>query len=297
MSDLTTYDLLPRQASALAQIINQHFVKPLLQGHTTLNAKERTLVAQSHGPSHRQNPDLIITDLTTLVIFLSTIIPPTLLHPVISALPMLIDDTLAFLSLRSASIDDLPEFSTLVDAVARLETQIVNLGWATGTSLSTWAKGTSIWFSNRQSTVLVETRNMVVRESRTLKTVLISSGIDISSKQAISEPLAVGKDVPVVQTEQEREPISENSENNDDDEELDAWGFDTDIDEIVEDQPQDVNGDIVTDSWEWNEDNNDLNPSSVDADSFPYTVSSIPDSLMEFLERILNEGALLRSPR
>ena len=138
---------------------------------------------------------------------------------------------------------------------------------------------------------------MVIRESRTLKTVLVSSGIDISSKQAISQSLAVGKDVPVVQMEQEEEPTSENSESNDDDEEPDAWGFDTGIDEIVEDQPRDVNGDIVTDSWEWNEDNNDLNSSSVDADSFPYTVSSIPDSLMEILERILNEGALLRSPR
>jgi len=251
----------------------------------------------SFGQSHPQNPESIISDITTLVGFLSGNMPPTLLDSLTSALlPAMVGDILAFLSLRNASsIDDLPEFNTLVSVVAHLESQIVNSGWSTETALSKWANGTSIWFSNRQSTVLAETRNMIIRESSKLKPVLISRGVDICAKLTTLGPSAVGKeDAPAMEVEHQKQALGEG--NDEDEDEPDAWGFDV-ADEEVE-EPADVNGGPVAESWEWNEDNEDLNTSVADnPDSFPYTVSSIPDSLQEIIDRILNERTLLQSPR
>jgi len=204
---------------------------------------------------------------------------------------MLIDDVLSFLPLHTASsITELPALSSLVNAVAHLETHIVNLGWATETPLSKWAQGTSIWFSNRQSTVLLETRKMVICEFQTQKTVLISSGIDIGSTPLSLLTSAVGEDVQM-QVEKKKELV----DNDDDDDEPDAWGLDT-ADEEVEEPPE-INRSVDTESWDWNEDNDDIKPLSADPNSFPYTLSSIPDSLMEIVERILHEGTQLRSAR
>lgn len=281
----------------MAQSIEQHIVKPLLRGHTVLESKDDTLMTTSFGQSHPQNPESIISDITTLVGFLSGNMPPTLLDSLTSALlPAMVGDILAFLSLRNASsIDDLPEFNTLVSVVAHLESQIVNSGWSTETALSKWANGTSIWFSNRQSTVLAETRNMIIRESSKLKPVLISRGVDICAKLTTLGPSAVGKeDAPAMEVEHQKQALGEG--NDEDEDEPDAWGFDV-ADEEVE-EPADVNGGPVAESWEWNEDNEDLNTSVADnPDSFPYTVSSIPDSLQEIIDRILNERTLLQSPR
>jgi len=293
VSDLIRYDLLQGQVSALARGIQQHFLQPLLQGRITL-VDDPSLVAKKSDASPRRNPESILKDITTLVTYLSTTFSSTLLHPLISTLLlMLIDDVLSFLPLHTASsITELPALNSLVNAVAHLETHIVNLGWATETPLSKWAQGTSIWFSNRQSTVLLETRKMVIREFQTQKTVLISSGIDIGSNPVSLLLPTVGKDVQM-EAEKKKEPVADN--NDDDDDEPDAWGLDT-ADEEVEEPPE-INRSIDTDSWDWNEDNDDIKPLSADPNSFPYTLSLIPDSLMEIVERVLHEGTQLRSAR
>jgi len=293
VSDLIRYDLLQGQVSALARGIQQHFLQPLLQGRITL-VDDPSLVAKKSDASPRRNPESILKDITTLVTYLSTTFSSTLLHPLISTLLlMLIDDVLSFLPLHTASsITELPALNSLVNAVAHLETHIVNLGWATETPLSKWAQGTSIWFSNRQSTVLLETRKMVIREFQTQKTVLISSGIDIGSTPVSLLPPTLGKDVQM-EAEKKKEPVADN--NDDDDDEPDAWGLDT-ADEEVEEPPE-INRSIDTDSWDWNEDNDDIKPLSADPNSFPYTLSLIPDSLMEIVERVLHEGTQLRSAR
>ena len=293
VSDLIRYDLLQGQVSALARGIQQNFLQPLLQGRITL-VDDRSLVAKKSDASTSRNPESILKDITTLVTYLSTTFSSTLLHPLIAALlPMMVNDVLSFLSLHTASsITELPALNSLVNALAHLETHIVNLGWATETPLSKWAQGTSIWFSNRQSTVLLETRKMVIRESQTLKTVLISSGIDIGSTPVSLLRPKVGNDVQT-EAEKKKEPVADN--NDDDDDEPDAWGLDT-ADEEVEEPPE-INRSVDTDSWDWNEDNDDIKPLSGDPNSFPYTLSSIPDSLMEIVERILHEGTQLRSAR
>ena len=325
VSDLIRYDLLQGQVSALARGIQQHFLQPLLQGRITL-VDDPSLVAKKSDASPRRNPESILKDITTLVTYLSTTFSSTLLHPLISTLLlMLIDDVLSFLPLHTASsITELPALNSLVNAVAHLETHIVNLGWATETPLSKWAQGTSIWFSNRQSTVLLETRKMVIREFQTQKTVLISSGIDIGSNPVSLLLPTVGKDVPMeVEQKKEprtnnndeddeddpnawgldsaddevvekKEPVANNNHDDDDDDEPDAWGLDTADDEVEE--PPEVSRNLDTDSWDWNENNDDDKRFSRDPNSFPYTLSSIPDSLMEIVERILNEGTQLRSP-
>jgi hypothetical protein len=293
VSDLIKYDLLQGQVSALARGVQQHFFQPLLQGRITL-VDDPSLVAKKSDTSPCRNPESILKDITRLVTYFSTTFSSTLLHPLISALlPMLIDDVLSFLPLHTASsITELPELNSLVNAVAQLETHIVNLGWATETPLSKWAQGTSIWFSNRQSTVLLETRKIVIRESQNQKTVLISSGIDIGSNPVSLLPPTVREHVQE-EAEEKKEPVADNKD--DDDDEPDAWGLDT-ADEEVEEPPE-VNKSLDTDSWDWNEDNDDIKPLSGDPNSFPYTLSSIPDSLMEIVERILNEGTQLRSAR
>jgi hypothetical protein len=325
VSNLISYDLLQGQVSNLAQSIQRHFLQPLLQGHIGLD-DDAALVAKNLDTSPR-NPESILKDITRLVTYLSTTFPSNLLDPLIAVLlPMLIDGILSFLLLHSvSSIAELPAFNSLVNAVAHLETHIVNSGWAKETPLSKWAQGTSIWFSNRQSTLLLETRKMVIRESKTLTTVLISSGIDIGSNPVSLLPPTVGKDVPM-EVEQKKEPRTNNNDeddeddpnawgldsaddevvekkepvannnhdDDDDDDEPDAWGLDTADDEVEE--PPEVSRNLDTDSWDWNENNDDDKRFSRDPNSFPYTLSSIPDSLMEIVERILNEGTQLRSP-
>src|SRR5277367_6832925 len=196
VSNLISYDLLQGQVSNLAQSIQRHFLQPLLQGHIGLD-DDAALVAKNLDTSPPRNPESILKDITRLVTYLSTTFPSNLLDPLIAVLlPMLIDDILSFLLLHSvSSIAELPAFNSLVNAVAHLETHIVNSGWAKETPLSKWAQGTSIWFSNRQSTLLLETRKMVIRESKTQKTVLISSGIDIGSNPVSLLLPTVGKDV------------------------------------------------------------------------------------------------------
>ena len=294
VSNLKRYDLLQERVSMLAQSVQRQFIQPLLQGHIALESKV-ALVAKKVETTERRHPESILTDIIALLTYLSTTIPQLLLDPLRSALlPTLIDDVVAFFSLHStSSIHDLPAFNNLVNAVTQLESHIINLGWATETRLSKWTQGTSIWFSNRLSTVLLETRNAVLRESKTRKSVLISTGIDISNiPEPVNLPRAVGTDITVdTEQNQEPEPVAENK----DDDEPDAWGFDTGDDEL--DETTEVSLGVDTDSWNWNEENDDITPSAENPDSFPYTLSSIPDSLMRIVEQILNEGIQLRSAR
>jgi hypothetical protein len=298
ISDLRALDIFESRISYLSQSLAETFVQPLLKGDHSVSSNDALLIKKDH-TSHP--PDIVFRYLTMLVTHLSAAFPQTVLDNLIpSLLPVLLSNILAnFLPAHiPTSITDLPMFDVLLDTVTHFDTVLVNSGWASETPLSTWVSNASkIWFANRHAAVLLETRVLVIRECANQKNVAISSGIDI-----LSDPQIVNSGA--VKEENLKEAYSGSTierPDDDEDEETDGWGFDAADDEAenTTDLHGDTEmGDTEPDSWNWDDENDDLKPLTKDSNSsFPYSLSPIPQGLMEIVERLLDEGLQLQSPR
>jgi hypothetical protein len=83
--------------------------------------------------------------------------------------------------------------------------------------------------------------------------------------------------------------------------ESDGWGFDdTDDAEKRVEESHDVDAaedEAEPDAWNWEDDDVEVDDSRADdTNSFPYSLSSIPEPLMELVARVLKEGEELKSP-
>lgn len=229
--------------------------------------------------------------MASLITFLNTSFPQTVLHLlVIDLLPSLTTNLLTiFLPLHiPSSITELQSFETLLDSVTQFDTHLVNLGWASETPLSLWvSQAPRVWFSNRQATFLAETREYVVRQNKQSNNVVISSGIDIMSEPKLAQTIPE-----MVKTEEPKTVSAGPEKNVEEEEEADGWGFDT---EDVE--TEETSEDVEADNWKW-DDEIPEDPAVTENDnseSFPYALSSIPEGLLEIIQRILDEGVQLQT--
>jgi hypothetical protein len=290
VTNLQELDILESGVSRLSESLIERFIRPLLKENYTITASPAFLIKQE---SVSRSPDTTFKYLALLVMHLSTALPQTVLNILIPTLcPVLINNILTFLPAHVPTlVMDLPKFDTLLDAVTHFDTLLVNLGWISSTPLSKWVSDAPrIWFANRQATFLLETRLLVLREWKNQKNVVISSGINI-----LSEPKAISFKIVEDQSQNETYADNTTAKAGDEEEETDGWGFDAEDDETGENT--DLIGDTQPDAWNWDDENEDVKPVVSDPNLFPYSVSTIPDKLMEIIERLLSEGSRLQSPR
>jgi hypothetical protein len=291
ISNLRALDILEPKILDLTQRLTEKFIQPLVKCNHSISSNS-VLLTKRENSSYP--PEATFKYLALLVTHVSAIFPEPILDALTTSLfPLLIAEILTnFLPFHiPATIADLPTFDVLLDAVSHFDMLLVNLGWASETPLSRWVSDAPrIWFANRQSAFLSDTRLLVIRESTSQRNVVISSGIDI-----LSDPQTLSSEVvkETIQDKTKSEGTTEKPDEDDDDDEADGWGFDT-ADEETEEEP-DVVQDQEPDSWNWDDENDDVNPPNEDSNSFPYAISPIPECLMEIVERLLNEGTQLVS--
>ena len=289
--NLRALDIFEPKLSDLTQRLAENFIQPLLKGNHSISSDSVLLIKQENSS---YPPETTFKYLAMFVTHVSATFPELILDALATSLfPLLINEILrSFLPFHiPATIADLPTFDVLLDAVTHFDILLVNLGWASETPLSRWVSDAPrIWFANRQAAFLSDTRLLVIHESVSPKNVVISSGIEILINPQILNSEAVKETIQKETKSEGTEKIDED----DDDEEADGWGFDTADEEIEEET--DVVQDLEPDSWNWDDENDDVKSLNQDLNSFPYTLSTIPGGLMEIVEGLLNEGKQLQSP-
>jgi hypothetical protein len=287
ISNLRSFGILQPRITTLNTILRENYIQPLLTGQHILNVHTSLSISQK---SETQPPEKIFKYLASLVTFLSTSFPHSVLQPLIpELLPSLTTDLLMdFLpSHIPLFITELETFDVLLDSVTQFDTHLVNLGWASETPLSLWvSQAPRVWFTNRQALFLSETREFIT-ENKDGKIIVISSGIDITIEPRIHEKSGDSEmDAKVaVKVEKARD---------DEEEETDGWGFDAEGDESEE-----VNDVNEEDNWKWEDDlpeeaQVEESEKPQNSENFPYSLSNIPDGLLEIVQRVLDEAAQLQ---
>ena len=116
---------------------------------------------------------------------------------------------------------------------------------------------------------------------------VISSGIDILSEPKLAQIIPEK-----VKIEEPKIAAAGSEKDEDEDEEADGWGFDTEDVDTAE-----TSEDVEADNWKW-DDEIPEDPAVTENDnneSFPYALSSIPEGLLEIVQRILDEGVQLQT--
>ena len=298
ISPLKSFRIFDQKVSDLVEGLANNVIRRILKGNQTIQVIDSEFnVNQS---PQEQSPDRIFGDLTTLTSFLCAIFPRAILdHLVPSLLPSLTTNLLAqFLpSYIPSSLNLLENFDSLVFAVEQFENHIVNLGWSDETPLANWvSEASKIWYANRLACYLDETRELVVKESKNPKRVKISNGIDILKEAQPVQQTVNGKENGRETKESASKPIAPSFV--DEEEEADGWNFD-DEEPVVEEPVVEETTETAeeADAWDNWDDETKEEQKDVNGDAFPYSISNIPDGLLEIVKRVLDEGMQLESPR
>lgn len=298
VSPLKSFRIFDQKVSDLVEGLANNVIRRILNGNQTIQVIDSEFnVNQS---SQEQSPDRIFGDLTTLTSFLCAIFPRAILdHLVPSLLPSLTTNLLAqFLpSYIPSSLNLLENFDSLVFAVEQFENHIVNLGWSDETPLANWvSEASKIWYANRLACYLDETRELVVKESKNPKRVKISNGIDILKEAQPVQQTVNGKENGRETKESASKPIAPSFV--DEEEEADGWNFD-DVEPVVEEPVVEETTETAeeADAWDNWDDETKEEQKDVNGDAFPYSISNLPDGLLEIVKRVLDEGMQLESPR
>ena len=298
VSPLKSFRIFDQKVSDLVEGLANNVIRRILNGNQTIQVIDSEFnVNQS---SQEQSPDRIFGDLTTLTSFLCAIFPRAILdHLVPSLLPSLTTNLLAqFLpSYIPSSLNLLENFDSLVFAVEQFENHIVNLGWSDETPLANWvSEASKIWYANRLACYLDETRELVVKESKNPKRVKISNGIDILKEAQPVQQTVNGKENGRETKESASKPIAPSFV--DEEEEADGWNFD-DEEPVVEEPVVEETTETAeeADAWDNWDDETKEEQKDVNGDAFPYSISNLPDGLLEIVKRVLDEGMQLESPR
>jgi hypothetical protein len=292
VTNLNAHGILDSKLSTLSNLMQESFIKLLLTGEYSATG-DTSLKVQKQ--SSVQSSENVFEYLRILVTYISTRFDQTI-FPYLreTFFPALTTDIITeFLPSRIPnSLDDLPAFDILLDAVTVYDLHLVNLGWAPSSPLATWVfNAPETWFKHRLDTFIHETRTYI-SEHRRPETVEISNGIDIMNESHILGDQSK-TEKGLTEVEDTKSTIQQSKDDDEDD--TDGWGFDTEETEI-DNVPNEVE-DPAVDSWKWDDEPEHLNETTKDLGVFPYTVSVIPDGLVEIIQRVLDERELLQSER
>jgi hypothetical protein len=290
VTNLEAHGMLNSKLSRLSNLLQEMFIKLLLTGEYSATSDTAVRIQKK---SSVQSSEDVFEYLRTLVTYISMRFDQTIFPSLMATLlPALTTDIInQFLPSRIPdSLNDLPAFDILLDAVTVFDLHLVSLGWALSTPLATWVSNApETWFKHRLDTFLHETRTYISEHVHP-ETVTISHGIDIMNESHIlGDQSKVEKGL----TEVEDTNSTIQQPKDDDEDETDGWGFDTEETEI--DNVADEAEDHEVDSWKWDDEPERLNETTQDSGVFPFTVSVIPDGLVDIIQRVLDERELLHS--
>lgn len=290
VSNLESFGILEPKVSTLGTNLGELFIAPILRGDHSAMVKDGLVVKKESSP---QTLAAILLSLATVVTYISKSLPQHVLKTLIPKLLPILTTNLIKSSLSShipSEISDLALFDDMLKAVNEYNEHLINLSWIkrSTNTLSKWiSDAPNVWFSNRRATFLLETRKFVLGELTNQTNVVISSDFDI-----MTEPQLMDKK-PSESIQSATNSVQETSQTTDEDDETDGWGFGAE-EEAVEDPGEDTE----VDGWKWDDEIDDENvEASRNTGSFPYSLSTIPDGLMEIVGRVLSEGNQLQSTK
>ena len=319
-SSIESFGVLKQKIPELTTLLLDKFITPLFTQNYSLSTTHDTL-ALNKELTPRQL-DALFTSLSTLITNLSSN-----LHP--RTLPLLKQDLLPSLmsslqenvlspSLSSIKLSELQLIDDLIKELVQLDRHLINFNWATSTPLKVWASNApQIWFEGRQAVLLDDTRKLI-SENLTAPDLVITQGVNITIDPFDNqhEPNTESeKAIPVVQQkngESVAVPVAPAGAVDEDEDDSNGWKFDD------EEETSEIGNSIDNDTseWKWEDeeevDSNNVNDFNIDfninnnshpnisnqdtSDTFPYTISVIPDKLINLIQKFLNEATELYSP-
>lgn len=276
-----------------------------------------------------------LEDIQAIAEYLSTRLPPSIAIPLSEKLVPVIASRLIsnwVLPAVPLSIEDVPEFQEVLSLVLGLAEYFDELGWSGQKRLTDWVdKSADIWLARQKETAIAEVQRLFPRRVKETKTVervetqMVSKGDAMLGGQEEQEEdwgADWGDDEPI---KDEPKPQA-HEEEEEEEEDMSAWGMDDDEPQVerkersgVEQHEQEEDGE----DWgaEWG-DEEDTKPTSsepppksstkaqtngkTNTSHKPntdrqvtlretYTVTAIPDSIMEIILQVVTDVGTLNS--
>jgi len=315
-SSIESFGVLKQKIPELTTLLLGKFVTPLLTQNYSLSTTDDTMALKQELTPRQL--DTLFTSLSCFITYLSSN-----LHP--RTLPLLKQDLLPSLmsslqenvlspSLSSTKLSELQLIDDLIKEVVKLDRHLYNLKWATSTPLKVWASNApQIWFEGRQAVLLDDTRKLI-SENLTAPDLIITQGANITvdpfdnQHEPNTEP---EKAISMVHQKTEESvtlSVAPAVAVDEDEDDSNGWKFDD------EEESSEIDNSIDNDTseWKWEDEeevdsnnvhnfdtNNNSHPnfSNQDtSDAFPYTISVIPDKLINLIQKFLNEATELYPP-
>ncbi|RYO22922.1 hypothetical protein AA0111_g9177 [Alternaria arborescens] len=288
-------------------------------------------VIQRAGPVNDGRIKATLEDIHLLVEFLSTRLPPSIAVPLSSkVIPIVASRLISNLLLPAVplSTEGIPHFQESLSYVLGLVEYLDELGWSGQNRLAEWVdKSAEIWLAKQKEHAISRVQAMfpkTVREKKTVERVetqVISKGDALHAGDEQEDDWAADWDEEGEVTEEKKQTVE------DEEEDMSAWGEDDDVvdDELKEQETKEKPADAEdADDWgaDW-DDETDIKPaaSPKPARTIPeqpktngkpasqkqpanqevtlretYTVTAIPDAIMEIILQVIAEVDTLNSP-
>lgn len=278
-----------------------------------------------------------LDDIWTALDFLSTNLPKSVCEPLSQKLLPSLFETLTYTWLDQTvpvQIEQMPVFQQILDRVTRLAEQIDALNWSSTALLKDWVQNAPrTWLSKRRETALGAARSLLFSGLRDRKTVERVETQTVSKGDAImggtdvddaDDAWAADWDEDTAETKEvdtkKPEPLT-----NDDDDDASAWDMDDDADVPAEsiatkDSGENMEEDDAADAWGWGDDEQateetwkpdspkkttNVAPKEQPTQSGDreltlretYTVTAVPDGMLEIVMQVVSDAETLTDPR
>lgn len=233
-------------------------------------------------------------------------------------------------------IEQMPVFQQILDRVSRLAEQIDTLNWSSTSLLKDWVQNApKTWLSKRRETALGAARSLLFSALRDRKTVervetqTVSKGDAIMGGTDVDEAddaWAADWDEDTTETKEVDTKQPEPSTNDDDDDDASAWDMDEDDADVpaesaaTKDSGDNMEEDDAADAWGWGDDEQATEETSkpdspkkttkVAPTEQPtqsgdreltlretYTVTAVPDGMLEIVMQVVSDAETLTDPR
>lgn len=270
--------LLEELISDFAIGLESAIIKPRLQLQANMHDRLLAVEGGTMNVSGTTSPsDLyqLLSDMGTLLSFLQTHLPPSIVNPLSKVCGPHLVESLISMRLSSAvpqNLSALQKFSNTREEVYRFFETMSSNGWPGADQLRTWTSSIpQVWLEKRQRQSLDQVRQLVKRGLGDLKAVERVETQRVSQQDQLFQSKAGNEDWDAGWSEEEDESSVQNEgthrNNAIDDEEGDvsAWGLDDQGDDEGKSKgaAASANDDEEADSWGWEVDNdNEADPSS-----------------------------------
>ncbi|KAL8731350.1 MAG: hypothetical protein Q9166_003442 [cf. Caloplaca sp. 2 TL-2023] len=262
--------LLDEHIVALASGLEAAILLPRLQLQEGMHDRVLDVAGDTVRTSKTPSPSdmhRLIDDLSTLIRFLNTRLPPSVVDPLSKVLtPSLIEKliTMRLFTTVPEELAALRAFDSTRDEVRRFSETISSYGWPGESQLRVWMNSIpALWVEKRQMTSIDNIRRLLRRGYGNIKTVervetqIISQQDHFFTGNTSNDNWNAGWS-----DEEESSPVEtrnnvRNSDVSQDEEDVSAWGLDNaDEDTKAKDTGSSAESDEEGDAWGWGDENN-----------------------------------------